>query len=225
MSVRHIVYVFGMGRSGTSMLTRILSLCGASLPDRLLGQHDGNPKGHWEPLDAHDINNAFLFRHDATWHDPTFRLQGEVLLSDDDREAYVRDIVSFLEELPSGQIFVIKDPRIPALSDFWFEASHRARFTIKIVVPIRHPDEVAASLAARDGASRELSGVLWLKYNLLAERKSRGFSRVFVEYAECPERLAKTNATDRRSLGHRLKGCRRTSRRCIRRSNTSPAKV
>ena len=106
----------------------ILSLCGATLPDRLLGHHDGNPKGHWEPLDARDINNAFLFVTTPRGT-TTFRLQGEVLLSDDDRETYVRDIVSFLEGLPSGQIFVIKDPRIPALSDFWFEASHRAEIS------------------------------------------------------------------------------------------------
>lgn len=182
MSGRHIVFIFGMGRSGTSMLTRILSLCGASLPDRLLGPHDSNPTGHWEPLVARDINNAFLFRHDATWYDPTLRLQGEAPLHDEDREGYVRDILAFLEGCPSAAILVIKEPRIPALSDFWFEASLQAGFSIKIVVPIRHPDEIAASLAARDGASGELCSVLWLKYNLLAERKSRGFPRVFVEY-------------------------------------------
>ena len=183
MSARHIVFIFGMGRSGTSMLTRVLALCGASLPDRLLGHSDDNPKGYWESLDAIDVNDAFLFRHGATWYDPTLRLQGEIPLSDDDREGYVRDIRSFLERCPGGPILIIKDPRIAALSEFWFEASLRAGFGIKIVVPIRHPDEVAASLAARVGASPELCGVLWLKYSLLAERMSRRFPRVFVEYA------------------------------------------
>jgi hypothetical protein len=183
MSARNIVFIFGMGRSGTSMLTRILSLCGASLPDRLMGSSDDNPKGYWEPLDALDINDAFLFRHGATWYDPTLRLQGEIALPADVREGYVRDIASFLEGCPRGPVLVVKDPRIAGLSDFWFEASLRAGYAIKIVVPIRHPDEVAASLATRNGASAELSGVLWLKYNLLAELKSRPFARVFVEYS------------------------------------------
>ena len=165
------------------MLTRVLSLCGASLPERLLGHSEDNPTGYWESLDAIDINDAFLFRHGATWYDPTLRLQGEVPLCDDDREAYVREIGSFLERCPGGPLLVIKDPRIAALSDFWFEASLRGGFGVKIVVPVRHPDEVALSLAARGGASPELCSVLWLKYNLLAERKSRGFPRVFVEYA------------------------------------------
>ena len=183
MSERHIVFIFGMGRSGTSMLTRVLSLCGASLPERLLGHSDDNPTGYWESLDAIDINDAFLFRHGATWYDPTLRLQGGVPLRDDDREAFVQEIRSFLERCPGGPILVVKDPRIAALSDFWFDASLRAGFTIKIVVPVRHPDEVAASLAARVGASPELCSALWLKYNLLGERESRRFPRVFVEYA------------------------------------------
>ena len=77
---------------------------------------------------------------------------------------------------------MIKEPRIAALADFWFEASRRASIAAKVVIPIRHPDQVAASLAARDEVSAELSNVLWLKYNFLAERASRKLPRVFVEY-------------------------------------------
>ncbi len=79
--------------------------------------------------------------------------------------------------------------------------------SIRIVVPVRHPAEVAASLAARDGASPELSSALWLKYNLLAERESRPYPRVFVEYTGLLRdwrkelsRIASTLAVD---LSHR----------------------
>jgi hypothetical protein len=41
---------------------------------------------------------------------------------------------------------------------------------------------VAASLAARDGVTPELASALWLKYNLLGEKESRAYRRVFVEY-------------------------------------------
>jgi hypothetical protein len=47
---------------------------------------------------------------------------------------------------------------------------------------VRHPSDVTASLIARDVISPELSGLLWLKYNLLTERWSRPHLRVFVEY-------------------------------------------
>jgi len=187
MLERQIVFVLGMGRSGTSVIARVLSLCGALLPHRLLGANEGNPTGHWEPIDALKLNEAFLSRHGATWYDPTLRLQREVLFDDQEREAYVREILAFLEACPVGAPVIIKEPRITGLSNFWLEAARRAGFIAKSVISIRHPDQVAASLAARDGASIELSSVLWLKYSLLAERSSRGLPRVFVEYSNLLE--------------------------------------
>jgi hypothetical protein len=65
----------------------------------------------------------------------------------------------------------------------WFEAARLAGFDIAVVIPVRHPQEVIASSAATFLASPELTSALWLKFNLLAERDSRGLPRVFVEYA------------------------------------------
>jgi hypothetical protein len=178
-----IVFIFGMGRSGTSALARALSLCGGVLPATLLGANDGNPKGHWEPLDALHLNEEFLQRHGSTWFDPTLRLQNEVLLSSAERDAYLDQIKAFLRELPPAPLHVIKEPRITALSDFWFDAARQMGFSLAAAVPVRHPDEVSASLAARYRISSELATALWLKYNLLAERHSRGLPRVFIEYS------------------------------------------
>jgi len=183
MAEKQAIFVFGMGRSGTSALARVLSLCGASLPERLMSANEGNPTGYWEPMEAFSLNEEFLFRHGATWYDPTLRLQGEVAVDDRERGAYVERIRAFLEACPSERPLVLKEPRITALSDFWFEAARQAGFTLKVVLPVRHPAEVAASLASRDQATLELSSALWLKYNLLAERKSRGLPRLFVNYA------------------------------------------
>jgi hypothetical protein len=182
MPERQIIFVLGMGRSGTSAITRVLSLCGARLPGPLLGASDGNLTGHWEPIDAININNAFLSRHGASWYDPTLRLQGEITFSAQEKEAYIEQIRTFIENSHAGSLLVIKEPRIAALAYFWFEASRRASIDAKVVIPIRHPAQVAASLAARDGVSAELANALWLKYNFLAERSSRKMSRVFVEY-------------------------------------------
>jgi hypothetical protein len=182
MPERQIIFVLGMGRSGTSAITRVLSLCGAHLPEPLLGASESNLTGHWEPIEAININNALLSHHGASWYDPTLRLQGEVALPTKERETYIERIRGFIERCHLGSLLVIKEPRITALADFWFEASRRASITAKVIVPVRHPDQVAASLAARDGISAELSNVLWLKYNFLAERSSRQLPRVFVEY-------------------------------------------
>ena len=177
-----VVFVLGMGRSGTSALTGVLALCGGGLPEALLGPSHANPHGHWEPWDALKLNDAFLVGNDATWYDPTLRLQGEVTLGNEKTTVYIRRIQAFLRSLPPAPFSVIKDPRITALSDFWFEAARQIGLAVGVAIAIRHPEEVAASLAARDQATLELSHALWLKSNLLAERQSRSLPRIFVDY-------------------------------------------
>jgi hypothetical protein len=177
-----ILFVFGMGRSGSSALARVLSLCGCALPAELVGATEANPLGHWEPKDALRLNEAFLSLHGAGWHDPTLRLHSEIIVDAQQRTSYVEKITQFLRSLPSAPLAVIKDPRITALSEYWFEGAREAGLSMGVVIPVRHPQEVVASVQARDGASPELSSALWLKYNLLAERQSRGVPRVFVDY-------------------------------------------
>lgn len=178
-----IVFVLGMGRSGSSALTRVLSLCGAALPPDLLGGDEDNLLGHWEPRGALELNEGFLCRYGSTWHDPTLHLQGEVAFGSELRAAYVAQITAFLRALPAAQQLVVKEPRITGLTAFWFEAASLLGLAVRVVIAVRHPEEVVASLAKRDQACPELSSALWLKYNLLAERESRACPRVFVEYA------------------------------------------
>ena len=180
---KDVIFVLGMGRSGTSALARILSLCGCALPPSLKAPNEANPSGFWEPLDALRLNDEFLLRHQATYFDPTLRLQGELCLPQAEVEHFITQISAFLSGCPSGAPLVIKDPRITALFDFWLRAARQAGFGAKVIVPIRHPQEVAASLAARVEAPLELWHALWLKYNLLAEVYSRPLPRVFVEYS------------------------------------------
>jgi len=179
--VTEFVFVLGMGRSGTSALTRLLALCGASLPPNLLGGTDYNPTGHWEPLDALGLNERFLNARNSDWFDPSLRVQ-TAAGQGNGHEAFVSEIVGFLEQCPGSATVIIKEPRITALTAYWFEATGRRGEVPRIVIAVRHPTEVAASLAARDGISVSLSNALWLKYNLLAERASRSFRRVFVDY-------------------------------------------
>ncbi|MBV9861139.1 MAG: sulfotransferase family protein [Alphaproteobacteria bacterium] len=182
MAQRQLLFVFGMSRSGTSALTRVLSLCGAALPGIQLRANPHNPKGHFEPVDALVLNDEFLFHHGTSLFDPTLRLQGETKFEVSERDSFVGKIRQFLREKGNSPLTVVKDPRIVGISDFWFEAARQEGFSVKLVIPLRHCSEVAASLAARDQASPELSTLLWLKNNLLAERCSRPFPRVFVEY-------------------------------------------
>ncbi|WP_406817777.1 sulfotransferase family protein [Mycobacterium sp. M23085] len=176
------LFVLGMGRSGTSALTRVISLCGAALPARLLGPDASNPTGLWEPRDAMDINEEILYRRHSGWADPTLRIS-EGPFTPDEKEASITAIEAFLATLPAAPLVVIKEPRISLLFDVWLEAARRAGLDVAVVIAVRHPQEVIKSLATRDRASQELASALWLKYSLLAERQTRGLPRVFVDYA------------------------------------------
>jgi hypothetical protein len=186
MSGRDVIFIVGMGRSGTSALTRVLSLCGGTLPDVLVAAKEFNEKGSWEPLECWTLNDDFLARHNTMWYDPTMRLEGETRVDMPDRQDYVSKISEFLRTCPKGPLLVIKHPVITEVMEFWFEAAMQEGLAVKVIIAIRHPQEVYASwrhIMCEKPLSVELANARWLKYNLLAERHSRGFPRIVVEYS------------------------------------------
>lgn len=176
------LFVLGMARSGTSALTRVLSLCGSTLPAGMCGADGNNPRGYWEPRAAIMLNETILRRHDSNWYDPTLRLQEECAFRVEEKASCIAEIAAYLGTLPAAPLVVIKEPRITALTSLWFEAARQVGFDVAAVIAVRHPQEVVASAAKYVDTSPELSSALWLKYNLLAERHTRGIPRVFVEY-------------------------------------------
>ena len=70
-----ILFVLGINRSGTSALTRVLSLCGGALPAKLLGAMPDNPLGHWEPRQVNVLNEGILRRLGSSAFDPSLHLR------------------------------------------------------------------------------------------------------------------------------------------------------
>lgn len=182
-SIRPVaLFVVGVQRTGSSALTRILSLCGATLPTGLMGADAGNHLGRWEPRAALRLNDIILRRRGSTWYDPSLRLHEEGAFDANDKAACTHEIESYCKKLPAAPLVVIKDLHITVLLDMWFEAARRAGFDVAAVITVRHPEEVIGSLQAYTRTPPELGSALWLKYNLLVERNTRGYPRVFVEY-------------------------------------------
>jgi hypothetical protein len=148
-----------------------------------LGADSGNPLGYWEPRAAIVLNEAILYRHGSALHDPTLRLQEEGAFDAEDKAACIAEIGAYLTTLPAAPLVVIKVPTITVLSGMWFEAARLAGFDVVTVIAVRHPQEVIASLHAKVGATPTITSALWLKFNVLAERDTRGLPRVFVNYA------------------------------------------
>ncbi|HEY0613991.1 MAG TPA: hypothetical protein VGC96_05095 [Candidatus Elarobacter sp.] len=181
---RDAILVVGMGRSGSSALTRVLSLCGAALPLDVMEPNYGNPTGYWEPARAVQINESFLQQNGSSWYDADPRRQA-IEAEEPEREEFVRQITDLLLHgfEPNGPL-VVKDPRISILLPYWREAAARCGMPVKVVHVFRDPAEVAASLVRRDRVTTYYALSLWIKHNLIAERDGRDCPRVFVHYGD-----------------------------------------
>lgn len=178
-----IVLVLGMGRSGSSALTRVMSLCGGRLPESLLPPNRSNPTGYWEPSSAVQVNARFLRASGSSFFDT--QLIQEVSTDSPLGREFIATIEELLQAYPGRDTdapLLLKEPRISILLPFWLTALERTGFSPCVVIPVRHPNEVAASLGVWKGLSRAHTCELWLKYNLLAERHTRHLPRAFVSY-------------------------------------------
>ena len=173
--------VLGMHRSGTSAMTRALSLAGAKLPAMPLPPGPDNVDGHWEPLEVVTLNEKILSALDSSWSD-TFGPRGfrtKPLQVDQ----YLDEACEILRRNYDGKTcIVVKEPRMTIFVDLWAAALKREGFQPGFVIMVRHPLEVAESLKVRNGFIREKSLVLWTTYMLAAELGTRREKRVFVRY-------------------------------------------
>ena len=178
------ILVLGMHRSGTSALTRVLNLLGAQLGSRLMPAVSGNNEnGFWENQDAVDINEQLLAGLGRHWHDvremPPGWMQSEAAA-----RARVAIEALLRREFAAAPLWALKDPRLCRLAPLWLEALQRLDIAARIVLTVRCPDEVAASLRARDGWAEPLSRLMWLQHMREAELATRAYRRTVVEYAE-----------------------------------------
>ena len=174
--------VLGMHRSGTSALTRVLNLLGCSLPHQVMDSNPTNPAGHWEPQAIVDLNDQILEAAGSAWDDwqklnPGWEMSPA-------RAGFMHKAGRTLQlEYEDTSFFVLKDPRICRIAPFWLDVLNKNRIVPRIVIPVRNPLEVAASLHARDGIDPSLGYLIWLRYILDAERSTRRIKRVFVSYS------------------------------------------
>jgi GT2 family glycosyltransferase/glycosyltransferase involved in cell wall biosynthesis len=173
--------VLGMHRSGTSALTRVLSLSGYALPSTLMEAAPDNEEGFWESRPISELNDVLLKQTGSYWDDPFAFSPTKTSLNvlSSHHEQAVELIRS---EFPEAGPLVLKDPRITILYDFWRQALQAVGYEAAPIICVRHPLEVAASLAKRNKFPTNKSLLIWLSYQLAAERATRDMNRAFVMY-------------------------------------------
>ncbi|MFT4614927.1 MAG: hypothetical protein ACI9NT_002079 [Bacteroidia bacterium] len=149
---RHILFVVGMHRSGTSALCAALHACGATFGDDLLRpMRNVNEQGFWESAAVVDTNDRLLALAGSSW----YSVQSSILQVDWAGTAYdgERDIARSLLQagIGAGRLEVIKDPRLCLTLPFWIELCKEIEVQASVCTMWREPREICQSLEQRDG--------------------------------------------------------------------------
>lgn len=180
-TARRALVVAGMHRSGTSAMARLLSLSGATLPERVMAPAADNPAGFWEPWEMVALNDRILAAFDSSWDD-VFTLRAADYAAAL-KSTFQGEAKAFVKANYGGaDLLVIKDPRASVLAPFWREALTDSGIEPLYVIMVRNPLAVAQSLFKRNAFSTQKSVLLWTSYMLAVERDTRGFDRLFVDY-------------------------------------------
>lgn len=179
---RTCIIVVGMHRSGTSALTRVINLLGADITRDLMSASVGNnERGFWESNTVRGIHDRLLAALGSSYDDPMQLPPGWL-----DTAAAMRAKRELADEIAEdfaeSALFVVKDPRIARLLPLWLALLDELAIEPAVVVSVRNPLEVAASLHKRDGVPPAQSMLVYVRSYLEVELASRGCRRLFIRY-------------------------------------------
>jgi hypothetical protein len=180
---KSIVVVLGMHRSGTSVITRGLTVIGVELGDRLMPPAKGNERGFFEDIDLHVINRELCnsLRRPLHWHTPGFARLSELL--DKKNAPFRRRAMEVLQHrLETSEYFGIKDPAFCRTLPFWQSIFEELQLNISYVIAARNPLSVVQSLGKRDNLPPGKCYRLWLDHVLLSILGTQGACRILVDY-------------------------------------------
>jgi len=155
-----VVCITGMHRSGTSMVARMLNLCGIQLGEEneLLPAAKNNLNGFRENSNFINLNDKILAQLDSTWNTPPALEPGwEVSNVFDECRQEAEKLIS---SMGSYTLWGWKDPRTSLTLPFWQQLIP----DLKVIACLRNPLEVAESLAYCNGFSHTISMDLWMIY-------------------------------------------------------------
>lgn len=214
---RTCILVLGMHRSGTSAVTRVVSLMGAALPKNILGAGPGNETGHWEPERLIAYHDQLLGELGSAWHD--WSPLDFNKLTPERRQQIKHGIADIIQdEYLDADLIVIKDPRIGRFASFFIETLADNHIESTAIMVLRNPLDVINSLIARDydwpqHYDRLDAALLWLAHMLESEQAARTLPHAILSYDVLlgnPVEAIKT-ALNNAGLAMRLSASNKTS--------------
>jgi hypothetical protein len=178
-----VIVVLGMHRSGTSSTAGTLVRLGGSPPLHLMTPAADNDKGFWESRVIVDLNDALLAAGRSDWRD--WRAFDLDAVNGAQADALRRRAkAALVEEFGDVGLAVMKDPRMCRLMRFWGPVFEEAKWSVRVLLPIRSPLEVSWSLNSRNRIGPAYGCLLWLRHVLDAEAETRGMARAVLDWPE-----------------------------------------
>ncbi len=173
-----VVCVCGMHRSGTSMVSQLLSRCGVYMgPEQVLTvSAPDNRDGFWEDDAFVKLNDEILHHFSGGWDAPPLLQHGwehAAGLSPIRRRAK-----NLIHERRRLRIWGWKDPRSSLTLPFWKSIIP----ALKVVVCLRHPWEVAQSLNRRNKMPISTGLALWRAYQSSLLAATTPADRIITHY-------------------------------------------
>jgi hypothetical protein len=177
------VLILGMHRSGTSSLAGALIWLGGAAPLHLMPPTEDNKRGYWESTVLTALNDDILAALGSEWRD-----WRQLDFARMDRVAAAafsaRAMMALATEFEDSVLPVVKDPRLCRLIPFWSSVFQQSEWSVRPILQLRSPLEVARSLHRRDGIPLSWGCLLWLRYVLDAEVETRDTSRAVLHWDE-----------------------------------------
>jgi O-antigen biosynthesis protein len=154
------ICIAGAHRSGTSMVTRLLHRCGLALGSEsdLMPPQADNPEGFWEHLGFVALNEELLNELGGAWDLPPKADENFTHARLDPLRMKARLLI---EGFDLARVWGWKDPRNSLTLLFWQDLLP----SLKTLIVVRNPLEVAYSMRERNGTSYSLGLRLWEIYN------------------------------------------------------------
>jgi hypothetical protein len=147
-----VIFVLSMHRSGSSALTGcIQNYFGSDVVDlgksQLMDIVDEAPKGYFENLKILIFNDSVMKHMNLMWYDiPPTTLSGKqnkIMMK------FANKLQSIFQSEYTGNVIVIKDPRIIILWPLYQRVLHMLQYNCKIITTNRDTKEVCQSLIKR----------------------------------------------------------------------------
>jgi GT2 family glycosyltransferase/glycosyltransferase involved in cell wall biosynthesis len=159
------------------MLTRLLHTCGLYLgpESELMPAQADNPEGFWEHLGFVALNDELLNEVGGAWDLPP---KADEDFADPRLDPLRMKARLLIEGFNSASVWGWKDPRNSLTLPFWQDLLP----TLKTLIVVRNPLEVAYSMRERNGTSYSFGLRLWEIYNRRLIETTKGKDRLVTHY-------------------------------------------